>query len=115
MMKLGTSVVKEDTGSFQIASVQTAALLFQSAEFLLFIPIASAGFLVLQIAYSNGRLSVIIPVAGIAETLLTVLLGSALLREPLSHGRVLGVVVMVIGIALMLRRSSGAEAPSRSP
>jgi drug/metabolite transporter (DMT)-like permease len=70
---------------------------------------------VLEIACSHGRLSVIVPVAGIAGTLLTVLLGSALLHEPLSQGRVLGVLTMVIGIALMLRSPSGKEAPSRSP
>jgi drug/metabolite transporter (DMT)-like permease len=46
---------------------------------------------------------VIVPVAGIAGTLVTVLLGSALLREPLSQGRVLGVLVMLVGIALVLR------------
>jgi drug/metabolite transporter (DMT)-like permease len=54
--------------------------------------------------------SVIVPVAGIAGTLLTILLGSALLREPLSQGRVLGVLVMVVGIALVLR---GGEAGAR--
>jgi uncharacterized membrane protein len=110
MMKLGTSVVKEAAGSFQIASAQTAGLLFQTTEFWLFVAIAIAAFLVLQIAYSHGRVSVIVPVAGIAGTLLTILLGSALLREPLSQGRVLGVLVMVVGIAFVLR---GGEAGAR--
>lgn len=107
MMKLATSVVKETTGSFRIASAQTVGVLFQSPEFWLFVAIAISAFLVLQIAYSHGRVSVIAPVAGIAGTLLTVLLGSALLREPLSVGRVMGVLVMVAGIALVLR---GGEA-----
>lgn len=111
MMKLGTSVVKETTGSFQIASAQTAGLLLRSPEFWLFVAIAIAAFLVLQIAYSHGRLSVIVPVAGIAGTLLTVLLGSTLLREPLSPGRVLGVGVMLVGIALVVRGGEEGASP----
>jgi len=110
-MKLATSVVKETTGSFQIVSAQTAGLLFQSPEFWLFAAIAITAFLVLQIAYSHGRVSVIVPVAGIAGTLLTVLLGSALLREPLSQGRVLGVLVMVVGVALVLRGGEAGAGP----
>jgi drug/metabolite transporter (DMT)-like permease len=112
MMKLGTSVVKEKTGSFHIASAQTAGLFFQSFEFWLFVAIATVGFVVLQIAYSHGRVSVIVPVAGIAGTLLTLVLGSALLREPLSRGRVLGVLAMVVGIALVLRGPSGSKGRS---
>jgi uncharacterized membrane protein len=110
-MKLATSVAKETTGSFQIVSVQTAGLLFQSTEFWLFVAIAITAFLVLQIAYSHGRVSVIVPVAGIAGTLLTVLLGSALLREPPSQGRVLGVLIMVVGIVLVLRGGEEGAGP----
>lgn len=111
MLKLTTSVVKETTGSFQIATAQTAGLLLLSSEFWLFVAIALAAFLMLQIAYSHGRLSVIAPVAGIAGTLVTILLGSTLLREPLTPGRVLGVGGMVLGIALVVRGGQDRAAP----
>jgi drug/metabolite transporter (DMT)-like permease len=83
----------------------------ESTEFWLFVAIAITAFLVLQIAYSHGRVSVIVPVAGIAGTLLTVLLGSALLREPPSQGRVLGVLIMVVGIVLVLRGGEEGAGP----
>jgi uncharacterized membrane protein len=111
MMKLGTSVVKERTGSFQIANAETAGLFFLSSEFWLFVTFATTGFLVLQIAYSHGRVSVIAPVAGITGTLGTLVLASALLRESLSQGRVLGVGVMVVGIALVLRGADDRARP----
>jgi drug/metabolite transporter (DMT)-like permease len=106
MMKIGTSAVKEKVGSFQIVSAQTVVLLLQSHQFLIFVAIAIAAFLVLQIAYSHGRVSVVVPIAGITGTLLTLILAFVLLREPLSPGRVLGVLVMLFGLSLALRRPS---------
>ena len=103
LMKIGTSAVKAQTGSFEVASARTAGLFFLSYEFLLFAVIAFTAFLLLQIAYSQGRVSVVVPVAGITGTLLTLLLAAVLLREPLSQGRVLGVGVMLIGLSLALR------------
>jgi uncharacterized membrane protein len=110
MMKIGTSAVKEKAGSFQIASAQTVALLLQSSQFLIFVVIAISAFLVLQIAYSHGRVSLVIPVAGISGTLLTLLLAFVLLREPLSQSRVLAVLAMLVGLVLALRNPSGSRA-----
>ena len=76
---------------------------------LLFVVIAFTAFLLLQIAYSHGRVSVVVPVAGITGTLLTLLLAAVLLREPLSQGRVLGVGVMLLGLSLALRSPSAAR------
>ena len=40
-------------------------------------------------------------------TVMTLLLASMLLREPLSQSRVIGVLVMLLGLSLVLRSPSG--------
>lgn len=72
------------------------------------------GALVMLIAYRHGELSVLQPILGLSYVL-SLLLGAVWLGEAVSWGRIIGVTLVVVGVALIAggRREVGrSEAPT---
>ena len=109
MVKMGTEIVRGDAGSFDLWRPGTASALFGTLEFQLGFLASAGAFLVQQIAFSRGRVSIVAPIIGTAGTLLLVALGHGLLREPLGMTRAAGIAVVLAGGILLLARASGGE------
>lgn len=110
MLKAGTESVRVRLGGFDLAHADTLAALALAPGFQLGIGLTATAFLLQQLAFSRGRVSVSAPVVGVGATLLVVLLGVSFLGESFGAGRALGVALTVIGTLLLAGgRESGSQ------
>jgi uncharacterized membrane protein len=110
LMKNATLVVRAGTGGFDLARADTLASLGATVELPLSLAATVLAFGLQQLAYARGRVSLVVPLAGVATTATVVLLGGALLHESIGAARAGGVVSMLVGTLLVAR----GEAP-RAP
>jgi drug/metabolite transporter (DMT)-like permease len=104
LVKAATGQVREATGDFHArASLTTLAA---TPELAVALPCYGAGIVVMQGAFSVGRVSLIGPVAALTGTLLAIAFGLAVLGESASPGRVLGLAAMAAAAALLTRRGT---------
>jgi drug/metabolite transporter (DMT)-like permease len=96
---------------FDLSRANTLAALVATPGFQLGVGLAAAAFLLQQLAFSRGRVSVSAPVVGVGATLLVVLLGVTFLGESLGAGRSLGVGLTALGTLLLA--GSQEQEPSR--
>ena len=115
MMKIGTELARDGAGHFDLASRAGAGGLVATGEFRLAVAATAAAFVLQQLAFARGRVGLVVPVIGVGGTLLTVLLGSGLLREPIGAERLLGITVVVLGTALLSARESRPPASPQLP
>jgi drug/metabolite transporter (DMT)-like permease len=108
LMKAATQVVRGRTGGFDVASTGTLASLASTVEFALSLCAMSLAFALQQLAFSRGRVSLVIPLIGVAGTLAVVLLGAALLREPVGPARAAGMATLLAGTLLVAREGAHA-------
>ncbi len=115
LWKSGTAVVASELGGFDVTRPAALAALFSAPEVYLGLSMDLSAFFLVQAAYSRGRVSVIAPATAVGATLLTVLLGSAVLQEQLSAARGTGVAAIVLGaLSLSARQLEAAAAiPAR--
>ena len=105
LMKTATEVVRGQTGGFSLASADTLASLAVTFELPLSFAATAIAFMLQQMAFSRGRVSLVVPLIGVAGTALAVVLGAALLREPVSVARAAGVATMLAGLVMRRRRT----------
>jgi drug/metabolite transporter (DMT)-like permease len=115
MMKTGTEAVRARLGGFHLASVSTPAALLATPGFHLSLGATAAAFVLQQVAFSRGRVSVSVPVIGVGATIVAVGLGAALLHEPVSAARALGVATVVAGTLLLGGREERAPRVAATP
>lgn len=113
LMKMGTELARDAGGRFDLASSGGAAALVSTREFQLAIAATMGAFVLQQLAFSRGRVGLVVPVIGVAGTLLAVMLGRGLLGEPLGGFRLLGIGVVVLGTTLLSSREEPAPVPAR--
>lgn len=106
LMKIATEVVKTAAGRFNLASWEGFSSLLWAHEFYLSIGSTICAFLLQQVAFSRGRVSVIAPTIAVGGTLVTLSMGAYLLREPLSLMRLVAIGVMVLGTVLLSVKSA---------
>ncbi len=103
MMKIATSIVVADTGSFSVVSPASLLALLRTPE-VVWIALANLGaFLLMQFAYSQGRVAVISPLASLSGTAFAVVLGFIVLGVPLSVLRAAGIAVVLVGTSRLVR------------
>jgi multidrug transporter EmrE-like cation transporter len=102
-MKAATDVVRAGTGGFSLTSADTLTSLAVAPELVLSIIATTLAFTIQQIAFSRGRVSLVVPLVGVAGTAVVVLLGATLLREQVSAARAASIVVMLAGTVLIGR------------
>jgi len=110
LVKAATGQVREATGDFH-ALVSLAALV-ATPELAVALACYMAGIVVVQGAFSVGRVSVVGPVVALTGSLLTILFGLAILDESASPARAVGLAGMLAAAALLSRRD--VAAPERS-
>lgn len=107
MIKMATEAVHAQLGSFDLSRADTLAALVGTPGFHLGIAAAAAAFLLQQLAFSRGRVSLSAPVVCVGATACVVVLGVAFLDESLGAGRAFGVGLSVLGSWLL----AGSEEP----
>jgi multidrug transporter EmrE-like cation transporter len=110
VMKVSTELVREHTGEFELQRWPTLAALLLNPEFHLAIGLATAAFLVQQFAFSRGRVSVVAPIIGVGATAVAVMVGFALLREPLGALRTVGIAAVLSGTFFLGRTDAPVPA-----
>jgi len=101
MMKVATESVHARLGSFDLSRTDTLAALVGAPGFHLGIAATAAAFLLQQLAFSRGRVSLSAPVVCVGATACVVVLGVAFLGESLGTGRSLGVGLSLLGTWLL--------------
>jgi uncharacterized membrane protein len=107
MMKVATERVRVRLGSFDVSQGDTLAVLVGAPGFSLGIAATATAFLLQQLAFSRGRVSLSAPVVGVGATACVVVLGFTFLGESLGGGRLLGVGLCVLGTWLL----AGSQEP----
>ena len=115
LMKMGTEVVRLSTGAFDLPGGSTLPALVRTGEFQLAFGATLVAFVLQQVAFSRGRVSVVIPVGGAAGTLLTALLGFGLLHEPLGAVRIGAIATVIAGTLLATMPATPQPGLARSP
>ena len=110
LMKAATDVARAGTGGFSLTSPDTLVSLAGAPELVLSLAATTIAFSVQQIAFSRGRVSLVVPLVGVAGTAVVVLLGATLLREQVSAARAASIAVMLAGTVLIGR---GAQRDAR--
>jgi drug/metabolite transporter (DMT)-like permease len=103
LMKAATDVVRAGTGGFSLTSADTLTSFAVAPELVLSILATTLAFTIQQIAFSRGRVSLVVPLVGVAGTAVVVLLGASLLREQVSAARAASIAVMLAGTVLIGR------------
>jgi uncharacterized membrane protein len=109
MMKIATSIVVTASGSFSVVSPTSLLALLHTPE-VVWIALANLGaFLLMQLAYSKGRVAVISPLASLSGTAFAVVLGFIVLGEPLSILRAAGIAVVLAGTSQLVRAEARVQ------
>ena len=109
MMKIATSIVVTAEGSFSVVSPASLLALLYTPEVVWIVLANLGGFLLMQFAYSKGRVAVISPLASLSGTAFAVLLGFLVLGEPLSLLRAAGIAVVLAGTSQLVRAEARVQ------
>jgi uncharacterized membrane protein len=112
MMKVATESVHVRIGGFDLSRADTLAALVSTPGFHLGVGLTAAAFLLQQLAFSRGRVSLSAPVVGVGATAFVVVLGVAFLGESFGAGRSLGVGLTVLGTWLLARNEEANPRPA---
>jgi drug/metabolite transporter (DMT)-like permease len=110
MMKRATSIVVSASGHFSVVDPASLWALVRTPEILWIAAANVAAFLLMQLAYTRGRVAVVSPLATLSGTAFAVVLGFSVLAEPLSAWRVAGVAVVLLATGALVR-SGWVRAP----
>ena len=101
LTKGATGLVKAELGHFSLLDRATLAALLRQIEFGLAVLTVGIGIVLLQTAFSVGRVSVVAPLTLIGGLLLPILVGFVLLGERLDLARAAAVMAMGSGTVLL--------------
>jgi drug/metabolite transporter (DMT)-like permease len=91
-------------------AVTIALFLVTGYEFWAIVVLNIVGFLFFQMAFSHGRVSIISPITTIAAGILPVVGGFLVFYEQATPGRIIGILVVLAGTALLVIKPEAAEA-----
>jgi uncharacterized membrane protein len=112
MVKASTGIVKHEIGSFSVLHGAAIKAALATPELQINIVVNLIGFMMVQTAFSNGRVSFIGPLVGLGATLFPVLAGFAVFDERPYPVRVIGIAAMMVGTAFLISREAHAAAES---
>jgi len=103
LMKAATDAARARTGGFNLATGDTLTSLAVAPELVLSLVATAFAFAVQQMAFSRGRVSLVVPLIGVAGTAVVVVLGATLLQEQISALRAASIAMMLAGTLLIGR------------
>jgi chloramphenicol-sensitive protein RarD len=104
LVKAATGQVREATGTFH--ALGSLGDLLRTPELAAALPCYVGGLVLVQAAFSIGRVSVVGPVSAVIGSLLPVLFGVYALEEVVQPARAAGLVAILSAAALLARRGS---------
>jgi len=103
LMKTATDVARARTGGFDLATGDTLSSLAVAPELAFSLVATALAFAIQQLAFSRGRVSLVVPLVGVAGTAVVIVLGATLLEEQVSVARAASIAVMLAGTLLIGR------------
>jgi drug/metabolite transporter (DMT)-like permease len=103
LMKAATDVARARTGGFNLATGDTLTSLAIAPELVISLVATVFAFAIQQMAFSRGRVSLVVPLIGVAGTAVVVALGATLLQEQVSALRAASIAMMLAGSLLIGR------------
>lgn len=110
MAKAATGSVTRSLGSFDVRHLASLQALALAPELYLCLLSGVLVFVLIQSAFANGRVAIVVPLLTAGNILVTSLTGFLLLGESAHGARLAGIAVMVLGTCLLT-----AERDGRSP
>lgn len=114
MVKAGTEIARGPAGHFDLTQASSAVALLETSQLHLGVLATLAAFLLQQAAFARGRVSVVVPAIGAGGMLVVVLLGILLLQETLDGKRIVAIVVVIAGTALLTSRDEPTHGTKRA-
>jgi drug/metabolite transporter (DMT)-like permease len=115
LLKGATACVMADGGGFSILDTSSMAALASTPELAFALVAYVGGLIVVQAAYSVGRVSFIGPALGLSGSLLPILFGVGVLRESVRGDRLAAIAVMLVGAAFLTTRASAPGGEGEPP
>lgn len=115
-VKAATVLVRQSSGSFSVLDPATLGLLALEPIAYLVIATFFAGFMLEQLAYANGRVSVVLPLRATTVLSVATAFGAFVFHEDIGARRLLGIAVLVAGSSLLASsRQTRRPEPSLVP
>lgn len=111
LMKGATGLVARRLGGFDLLEPASLAALLHASAFLLSLPAYVGGLVLVQLAFSAGRASLVGPLVAIGATVLPIGFGFVVLQEQAGPLRAAGVGLLLAGSAILVL--GGRDAPER--
>lgn len=105
LVKGATALARAETGDFSVLEGASWAALAGTVEIPVAVALYLAGSVLVQVAYANGRVSVISPVISVGSTVPPMAFGLAVLSESADPARLLGMALLLYGGWRLLPRS----------
>lgn len=114
LVKGATALVRAERGGFSVLDGPSLAAMVGTVELPLAIALYLVASILVQVAYANGRVSVISSVIGVGATVPPLAFGLVVLSESADPGRLLGMALLFSGGWLLLLRGAGDRSESQS-
>jgi len=111
LMKGATGTVVQSRGAFDLLDPASLVALLHASPFLLSLPAYVGGLVLVQMAFSAGRASLVGPLVAIGATVLPIGFGFVVLQEQAGPLRTAGVGLLLAGSAVLV--FAGREARER--
>lgn len=111
LMQGATALAGGSDGAFHLLERGSLTALLGSPPFLASVPAYAGGLVLVQMAFSAGRASVVASVVAIGATLLPIGFGFLVLQEQGGPLRLAGIALLLVGAVLLVRRASPGSEP----
>lgn len=112
LIKILTGMASEQFHGFNVLDASQWQWMIKSPYLLFLLGTEIAGFLLFQVALSHGRVSLVSPVTTISSIVVPVIAGVFALGESIGIFQGIGVVIVIIGTALLAGREEEKQAVS---
>lgn len=107
LMKASTGIVLSRDGDFDVVGGDTVSSLTAEPLFVMSLLATASAFVTQQIAFSQGRVSLTVPLIGVGATAVVAALGFTLLQEQITAARIAGIAWVLAGAAIIGMASTG--------
>ena len=110
-LKASTNLVTSDTGHFSIFSLDSIKHFLTIWPFFVMFAFGAVGWLLLQITYSHGNVSVTMPIVAVTQRLVSMTGGYFIYGEQFTFLRFLGLFTIILGVFMLILSTLKIEEP----
>lgn len=109
-LKTNTNLIMSNTGSFSVLSLESIAQFLTLWPFFAIVLFSVVGFVCLQVAYSQGHVSVTVPLIAVSERVMNMASGYLVFGEAFSAVKIMGFATIILGALIITTYSIKKEA-----